>query len=135
MNYSTLKTTIETLCNNYSQQFTEGDIYQINYGQNSYPAMNLSLDELIQMDENSETYVVKLFYIDLLNRDRSNKINTQNDALETLKTVVNSFISSNSWVVQTPISYKIFTEKFTDECAGAFVTLRIKTLQECIIEN
>lgn len=135
MNYSTLKTTIETLCNNYSQQFTEGDIYQINYGQNSYPAMNLSLDELIQMDENSETYVVKLFYIDLLNRDRSNKINIQNDALETLKTVVNSFISSNSWIVQTPISYKIFTEKFTDECAGAFVTIRIKTLQECIIEN
>ena len=135
MNYSTLKTTIETLCNNYSQQFTEGDIYQINYGQNTYPAMNMSLDELIQIDENSETYVVKLFYIDLLNRDRSNKINIQNDALETLKTVVNSFISSNSWIVQTPISYKVFTEKFTDECAGAFVTLRIKTLQECITEN
>lgn len=135
MNFSTLTTTFQTLCANYSQQFTEGDIYQVNYGQNSYPAMNLSLDELIQSDERAETYIVKLFYIDLLNRDRSNKINIQNDALEALKSIVNSFIESNSWMLQMPISYKIFTEKFTDECAGAYVTLRIKTLLECMNED
>ena len=135
MNYSNLKSTFSSLCDPYSQQFTEGDIYQVNYSQNSYPAMNLSLSELIQTDEASETYVVTLFYIDLLNRDRSNKVNIQSDALETLKTIVNSFIQSNSWMVTLPISYKIFTEKFTDETAGAYVTLRIKTLLDCIVED
>lgn len=135
MNYYNLKSYFQTLCDNYSQQFTEGDIYQVNYGQNSYPAMNLSLSELVQTDENSETYVVTLFYIDLLNRDRSNKVNIQSDGLEVLKSIVNSFVESNSYIVTLPVSYKIFTERFTDETAGAYVTLRIKTLQDCITEN
>ena len=135
MNYYNLKSYFQTLGDNYCQQFTEGDIYQVTYNTNSYPAMNLSLSELVQTDENSETYVVTLFYIDLLNRDRSNKVNIQSDGLEVLKSIVNSFVESNSYIVTLPVSYKIFTERFTDETAGAYVTLRIKTLQDCTTEN
>lgn len=135
MNYITLISTIESLCNNFSQQFTEGDVYAINWGQNSYPAINMSLVDVNQTKANSETYTITLFCIDLLNRDRSNKTTIQSDALETLKTIVNHFAESNTAILSLPVTYKVFTEKFTDECAGAFVTLRIEFLGECITED
>ena len=105
-------------------QFTEGDINQVNFNSNKYPAFHLFLDNMIQTS-NSITYNLVLFYIDILLQDRSNKITIQSDGLEILKSIIASIdvdldVTKISTLV-SPFRYTTFTEKYTDECAGAFV--------------
>ena len=60
MTYYNLNTYIEDKITAYyptgtTIQYTEGDIYQVNWNQNSYPAFNLSLNNIVQ-NANSITY-------------------------------------------------------------------------------
>ena len=129
MTYYNLNTYIEDKITAYyptgtTFQYTEGDIYQVNFNQNSYPAFNLSLNNMVQ-NSNSITYNLTLFYVDILIQDRSNKIAIESDGIEILKAIIASIDTdmnlSNLTDLVAPITYQIFTERFTDECAGAFV--------------
>lgn len=129
MTYYNLNTYIEDKITAYyptgtTIQYTEGDIYQVNWNQNSYPAFNLSLNNIVQ-NANSITYNLTLFYVDILIQDRSNKITIQSDGIEILKAIIASIDTdmnlSNLTDLVAPITYQVYTERFTDECAGAYV--------------
>lgn len=105
-------------------QYTEGDINQVNFNTNSYPAFHIYLNNMVQTS-NSITYNLTLFYIDILLQDRSNKITIQSDGLEILKSIIASIdteldLTKLSTLV-SPFTYETFSEWFTDECAGAYV--------------
>lgn len=62
------------------------------------------------------------FYVDRLTFDKSNQQEIQSVGIETLKNIVRLLaedLDINSWTIDT------FTQRFTDECAGAYLTLTI----------
>ena len=131
MNYSSVINYFETQSLLWADSFRVGDIFQLNSNTNTYSIINLTINKVTAVKENSERYEVTLFYVDLLNRDRSNLINIQNDAIESLKGIVYILGMSSDITLYLPISYIPFTERFTDECAGAFCTLNFEVMAEC----
>lgn len=83
-------------------------------------------------DENFVTFNFTLYYVDRLTTDLRNKIEVQSTAVDTLtniyKTIKNnvSFLEINAGEIVT------FTEKFTAECAGAYMNVGIITSYESL---
>ena len=107
-------------------QYTEGDIYQVNWNQNSYPAFHLFLNNAVQ-NSKSFTFNLTLYYIDILIQDRSNKLAIESDGIEILKAIIASIDTdmslNNISDLVAPITYNVFgsSQGFTDECAGTSV--------------
>lgn len=140
MTYYELNTLVNNTIDAYygtgtTVQYTEGDIYKLNVKENSYPAFNLFLNNGIQNSKNF-IYNVTLFYIDILTDGHTNELEIKNDGIEVLKSIIAS-IDNNANIkaeLLSGITYKPFTEKFTDECAGAYVQfqLQIPFHTECV---
>lgn len=62
-------------------------------------------------------YRFSLFYVDRLTEDRRNEIEVQSVGIETLDNIVRGLcgsVDAGDW------TFRAFTERFTDECAGAW---------------
>ena len=79
-------------------------------------------------DDNVKKYTFQAAYIDRLTEDESNKLVIQTDGINIIHEIFN-YIKTNSQTadVETPITFTTFTQKFADNCGGAFanVTLEI----------
>ena len=62
-----------------------------------------------------------LFYVDRLLHDRSNQTEIQSVGVEVLSNVIRTI--SEEFEVVTDWSIDTFTQRFTDECAGAWATV------------
>lgn len=72
------------------------------------------------LDSDFRTLRFSLFYVDRLLNDKSNQAEIQSTGIEvlsnTIRTLANEF-EVNTWSIDT------FTQRFTDECAGAWATV------------
>lgn len=73
------------------------------------------------------TYSFNLFYVDRLTDERRNKLEVQSNAITTLNNIINGLTQIELIDVNSEITYQVFTERFTAECAGAYCTLRVTT--------
>lgn len=105
-----------------------GDIYDLNKEdfQTKYSAFCVT-QNTHNVGEEFTTYSFTLFYVDRLTLDKSNKIEIQSTAVEFfanfIKTVMQKFYNLD-W---TNGDVTTFTEKFSAECAGAYMTCNITT--------
>jgi hypothetical protein len=132
MTYYQLNTLVDNTIKEYygtgtTVQYTEGDIYKLNVGENTYPAFNFFLNRVTQ-NTKDEIYNVTLFYIDILNEGHSNELSIKNDGIETLKIILakidNNYTLFGNLIAG--VTYVPFTERFTDECAGAYVQFQLQ---------
>lgn len=105
--------------------YGEGSVYDLlNSGGKieKYAAVVTTFQSASIVDDNY-TATVNLFYIDRLNKfDDNNRLQVQDTAVQTLHNILLQL--AEEYDVENE-SYTLFTQKFADNCAGAYATLKI----------
>ena len=105
--------------------YGEGSVYDLlNSGGKieKYAAVVTTFQSASIVDDNY-TATVNLFYIDRLTKfDDNNRLQVQDTAVETLHNILLQLAEESD--VENE-SYTLFTQKFADNCAGAYATLKI----------
>lgn len=109
----------------------EGDIYTLN----SLPNIDYSVIFITQSNHSITTdlceYNINLFYVDRLFEDDSNRLEVQSHGITIINNIINELSSTDIDIdVDYPISFTTFTQRFTDDCAGVFATVKITTDNE-----
>lgn len=82
------------------------------------------------VDGNFHRFAFTLFYVDRLNEDRSNEIEVQSVGVQVLESIIRTLaeegIYAGDYTIQT------FTQRFLDECAGAFANATFEVLQDTL---
>lgn len=110
-----------------------GDIYDLNKDeyQQRYAVFCATQDtHNISVDFN--TFNFTLFYVDRLTLDKSNKIEIQSTAVEFFSNLIKTIMQKLPSVDITNGDVKTFTEKFSAECAGAYMSCSITTKTQSI---
>lgn len=105
--------------------YGEGSVYDLlNSGGKieKYAAVVTTFQSASIVDDNY-TATVNLFYIDRLTKfDDNNRLQIQDTAVQTLHNILLQL--AEEYDVENE-SYMLFTQKFADNCAGAYATLKI----------
>lgn len=105
--------------------YGEGSVYDLlNSGGKieKYAAVVTTFQSASIVDDNY-TATVNLFYIDRLTKfDDNNRLQVQDTAVQTLHNILLQL--AEEYDVENE-SYTLFTQKFADNCAGAYATLKI----------
>lgn len=103
-----------------------GSIYDLNSNTNTKYAVFAIEDIDVTKQNNTLLYNCYLYVVDRVMNDESNTIAVQTMAVNTLQEIIN-YIEGYSQSLQVYGSYIItpIRQKFSDECAGAYVQLRL----------
>jgi hypothetical protein len=103
-----------------------GDIYDLNKDEyeQKYSAFCITQRTHIPQ-ENFITYNFTLYYVDRLTFDKENKLFVQSTACEILTNIVKTLNQTIDFLQVDISDITTFTEKFTAECAGAFINVGI----------
>ena len=103
-----------------------GSIYDLNSNTNTKYAVFAVEDIDVTKQNNTLLYNCYLYVVDRVMNDESNTIAVQTIAVNTLQEIIN-YIEGYSQSLQVYGSYIItpIRQKFSDECAGAYVQLRL----------
>ena len=104
-----------------------GDIFDLNKDefQQKYAAFCVT-QNTHSVGEEFTTFNFTLFYVDRLTLDKSNKIEIQSTAVEFFANLIRT-IKQNDGFNWTNGDVTTFTEKFSAECAGAYMSCSITT--------
>lgn len=107
--------------------FTNGDVYELwNNGNIKYGAVNLAIDE-IQINDDTITYSVILYFADRLLQDDENNNNIQLDGSIALEAILSLLQDNYDIVIEKPYSFIPFTQQFADYLGGVYVRCNIIT--------
>ena len=102
----------------------DGDVYTLN----SLPNIDYSVFFITQNDhsiyQDTITYSLNLFYIDRISDSEDNVLNIQSDGMLQLTNVINTLVFSEDVDVEGEISFTPFIQRFADQCAGVYCTVR-----------
>lgn len=104
----------------------EGDIYIIlNANQEQKYAKIVLTQDTHTEDEVFDNYNLNIFYVDRLFSDiETNRLDIQSTAKNVLSNIIRAFCEEFDAECNS-INYHTFTERFIDECAGAYATITI----------
>lgn len=105
-----------------------GDIFDLNKDeyQQKYAAF-CATQNTHTVGEEFTTFSFTLFYVDRLTLDKSNKIEIQSTAVEFFANLIKTVMQKYDKLNWTNGDVTTFTEKFSAECAGAYMTCSITT--------
>lgn len=105
-----------------------GDIYDLNKEeyQQKYAAF-CATQNTHSVNEDFTIFSFTLFYVDRLTLDKSNKIEIQSTAVEFFANLIKTIMQKFPSLDWTNGDITTFTEKFSAECAGAYMTCNITT--------
>ena len=102
----------------------DGDVYTLN----SLPNIDYSVFFITQNDhsiyQDTITYSLNLFYIDRISDSEDNVLNIQSDGILQLTNVINTLVFSEDVDVDGEITFTPFIQRFADQCAGVYCTVR-----------
>lgn len=102
----------------------DGDVYTLN----SLPNIDYSVFFITQNDhsiyQDTITYSLNLFYIDRISDSEDNVLNIQSDGMLQLTNVINTLVFSEDVDVDGEITFTPFIQRFADNCAGVYCTVR-----------
>lgn len=126
--YETIKT-IEDVAKqqpNVNNIIKSGDIFDLNTEeyQQQYSAFCVTQRTHVPQ-ENFITFNFTLYYVDRLTEDKSNKLFVQSTACEILTNIVKYLHQTMYFLEIENSEITTFTQRFTAECAGAFINVSI----------
>lgn len=139
----TLNETIKTI-EHYARQYTDanyivetGNVYDIskNNYEMKFPAFCCSQEPPHMFRGDFIQYNFMLLYTDRLTNNRSNMIEVQTAAIESITQTINALSKLNIVDVEYDTEINTFTERFSEECAGAYINLKITTSLASICET
>ena len=102
----------------------DGDVYTLN----SLPNIDYSVFFITQNDhsiyQDTITYNLNLFYIDRISDSEDNVLNIQSDGMLQLTNIINTLVFSEDVDVDGDINFVPFIQRFADNCAGVYCTVR-----------
>lgn len=102
----------------------DGDVYTLN----SLPNIDYSVFFITQNEhsiyQDTITYNLNLFYIDRISDSEDNVLNIQSDGMLQLTNVINTLVFSEDVDVDGDINFVPFIQRFADNCAGVYCTVR-----------
>lgn len=102
----------------------DGDVYTLN----SLPNIDYSVFFVTQNDhsiyQDTITYNLNLFYIDRISDSEDNVLNIQSDGMLQLTNIINALVFSEDVDVDGDINFVPFIQRFADQCAGVYCTVR-----------
>lgn len=79
-------------------------------------------------------YNFNIFYVDRLLEDKSNQLDIQSAAIDSLREVVMNV--SNDFIECKSATFTTFNERFNDSCAGAYVSVSfVVDMLDCEVER
>lgn len=110
-----------------------GDIYDLNKDeyQTKYSAFCIT-QNTHTIGTEFNIYSFTLFYVDRLTLDKSNKLEIQSTAVEFFSNMLKTINEDWSGLNVETGDITTFTERFTAECAGAYMTFNITTTPESL---
>lgn len=110
----------------------EGSVYEI---MNSNPSIKYNAFVISQQnhrkDEQFAYYTFNLFVIDRLVDDlESNRTQAQSMAIETLTNIIYTLENVYDVDIENNMNFTTFTQKFADECAGAYLQITFQVEKE-----
>lgn len=110
-----------------------GDIYDLSKDeyQQKYSAFCVT-QNTHNVGEEFTTYSFTLFYVDRLTLDKSNKLEIQSTAVQFFANFIRTVMQDYSNLDWTNGDVTTFTEKFSAECAGAYMTCSITTTNKSL---
>ena len=135
MNLFELITYINSLADNQHNVNTivkSGNIYDLNTaGDIEYGAFCITQQPHNEV-EGWRTYSFYLFMVDRLLADKSNKIEIQSAAIDTLSNIINILKNNDELEVSDNVTYHTFTQRFSSECGGAYCLVNISVpISDC----
>ena len=105
-----------------------GDIFDLNKDeyQQKYSAFCVT-QNTHNVGEEFTTYSFTLFYVDRLTLDKSNKLEIQSTAVQFFGNLIKTIMQKFDRLNWTNGDVTTFTEKFSAECAGGYMTCSITT--------
>ncbi len=82
-----------------------------------------------EADSDFVTYQFSLYYVDRLRDDLRNRLEVQSDAVQVLDNILREL--SEEWGLEH-WDFTTFSQRFTDQCAGAFCTVTVSVPRDGI---
>lgn len=110
-----------------------GDVYDLNKDEytQKYSAFCVT-QNTHAINEDFTTFSFTLFYVDRLTLNKSNKLEIQSTACEFFQNLIKTIMQKFENLNWTNGEVTTFTERFSAECAGAFMTCSITTKNQSI---
>lgn len=110
-----------------------GDVYDLNKDEytQKYSAFCVT-QNTHAINEDFTTFSFTLFYVDRLTLNKSNKLEIQSTACEFFQNLIKTVMQKFENLDWTNGEVTTFTERFSAECAGAFMTCTITTKNQSI---
>ena len=110
--------------NSYIQDFTFGDIFEIDLNETNYALSHLSI-ESANFSNHELTYTLRLYVMDLVSKDEGNENDVLSDTLQVIGDFISQFKHSTSfgdtehdYRMNDNVSCTPFTERFDNEVSG-----------------
>ena len=127
MNFYQFNKLLKNTCVSHKlvNEFQNGDIYtNLNSGQHKYPCLNLTVQTLNDVNDSITNCSFTLFYVDRLLDNNANTLEIQSNGLTILKQIAVSLDEDYNVSFKSK-TFTPFTEKFSDLCAGVYMTATI----------
>ena len=113
----------------------DGDVYEnLNSGTQTYPVVNVTIDNITKDETGTSSVTMNIFYIDRLEDNCRNKTQVQSSAVTVLEQIMNKLEDDQAFNFTSKTFYP-FTEKFADLCAGSYVTCTLELQLDTLCYN
>lgn len=113
----------------------DGDVYEnLNSGTQTYPVVNVTIDNITKEETGASNVTMNIFYIDRLEDNCRNKTQVQSSAVTVLEQIMNKLEDEQAFDFTSKTFYP-FTEKFADLCAGSYVTCTLELQLDTLCDN
>ena len=113
----------------------DGDVYEnLNSGTQTYPVVNVTIDNITKDETGTSNVTMNIFYIDRLEDNSRNKTQVQSSAVTVLEQIMNKLEDEQAFDFTSKTFYP-FTEKFADLCAGSYVTCTLDLQLDTLCDN
>ena len=110
--------------NSYIQDFTFGDIFEIDLNETNYALSHLSI-ESANFSNHELTYTLRLYVMNLVSKDEGNENDVLSDTLQVIGDFISQFKHSttfgdteNDFRMNENVNCTPFTERFDNEVSG-----------------
>lgn len=136
-NYFNFVKTIKSisLANGLVNETGEGDIYtHLNSGVHKYPCVFLTVENIVNTTNDTMRINGTLFYVDRLCDNEANKVEVQSNGITILQQIIDKISEETVWTLTANV-FTPFTEKFSDMCAGQFVSFTVDMPNEIVCSS
>lgn len=112
------------------------DVYRLN----ACPSVNYGVFAWLQNQHSSvlieglRHYSFTFFYVDRLTADKANELEIQSVGMEVLENILRVLYEKGVFCTGEA-TFRAFTERFHDECAGVFCNVRLEVAKDTICED